>query len=504
MMRAHARGFTLVEALVALVILGIIAVLAYRGSAALTGGEAQLAEESAKWRTLDSVFTRPRSGPAAGDTAAVPSRRAHGAAWSVIPEDAAGNSALVFSARRARVRARSGCRGQRIGYRVRDGALEVVFWPQLDNVADTAPRAFPLIGGIAGFHVAALTSSNQVVGALAGRHEGRAAARGTCRADARGRHAHRALVRLAMMRRHRHARMSGAAIIIAMIVAALAATVPSRSPPSSSAGSPAWRRGATRCRRNRSRWPPCSGRARSCSTTVHAAASTYLGEPWACRCPHAARERLDRGPHRRRAGPHQREQPDPGGRTGRQRARAASLVCSRAPGSVNPRSTRSPIGRRRHAGAAAGRAGRVVRASGDAVPRRACADAAHRELAAVRGFDDAALARVMPYLAALARDDGASTSTPPRGRARRAAAGPARRLAGLVAERVTRPFTSIADFRNRLPQGAVVDDERAFAVASSYFLVTVRARQGDTVAQARALLKRSQGAWPVVVWQTIE
>ena len=27
---------------------------------------------------------------------------------------------------------------------------------------------------------------------------------------------------------------------------------------------------------------------------------------------------------------------------------------------------------------------------------------------------------------------------------------------------------------------------------------------GDTVAQARALLKRSRGAWPAVVWQTLE
>jgi hypothetical protein len=41
-------------------------------------------------------------------------------------------------------------------------------------------------------------------------------------------------------------------------------------------------------------------------------------------------------------------------------------------------------------------------------------------------------------------------------------------------------------------------------VSSNYFIVTVRARQGETVAQARALLKRTQGAWPAVVWQTLE
>jgi prepilin-type N-terminal cleavage/methylation domain-containing protein len=38
----RARGFTLVEALVALLILAIVAVLAYRGTASLTDGEARL------------------------------------------------------------------------------------------------------------------------------------------------------------------------------------------------------------------------------------------------------------------------------------------------------------------------------------------------------------------------------------------------------------------------------------------------------------------------------
>jgi general secretion pathway protein J len=160
-MRPHARGFTLVEALVALVILGIIAVLAYRGSAALTGGEAQLAQESAKWRTLDGVFTRLE----ADLRQAIPRASRHGermeAAWSVMPEDTAGNSALVFSRAGPEFALDPGVAGQRIGYRVHDGALEVLFWPQLDNVASATPRAFALIGGIARFQVTALTSSNQ-------------------------------------------------------------------------------------------------------------------------------------------------------------------------------------------------------------------------------------------------------------------------------------------------------------------------------------------------------
>jgi hypothetical protein len=68
------------------------------------------------------------------------------------------------------------------------------------------------------------------------------------------------------------------------------------------------------------------------------------------------------------------------------------------------------------------------------------------------------------------------------------------------------PFSSVADFRSRLPGGALVVDETILSVKSDWFVVTIDARQGDTVARARALLKRSATAseWPTLVWQTVE
>jgi hypothetical protein len=50
----------------------------------------------------------------------------------------------------------------------------------------------------------------------------------------------------------------------------------------------------------------------------------------------------------------------------------------------------------------------------------------------------------------------------------------------------------------------VLVNESGVDVKSNYFLVTVLARQGETRAQARALLERGKGAWPTVVWQTLE
>jgi len=127
------------------------------------------------------------------------------------------------------------------------------------------------------------------------------------------------------------------------------------------------------------------------------------------------------------------------------------------------------------------------------------------ELAAVRGFDDATLARVLPYLAALPHGTPLNVNTaPPLVLAAVFGGVTDATLATLVEQRVRQPFSSIADLRARLPQGIALPDERALAVKSSWFLVTVRARQGDSVAQARALLHRRVEGWPLVVWQTIE
>ena len=70
------RGFTLVEVLVALAILALIGVLAYRAMAALADGESRLAVETSRWTTLDAFFARVE-----GDLrAAVPRDVRHGAA----------------------------------------------------------------------------------------------------------------------------------------------------------------------------------------------------------------------------------------------------------------------------------------------------------------------------------------------------------------------------------------------------------------------------------------
>ncbi|MFO1324804.1 MAG: type II secretion system minor pseudopilin GspK [Burkholderiales bacterium] len=78
------------------------------------------------------------------------------------------------------------------------------------------------------------------------------------------------------------------------------------------------------------------------------------------------------------------------------------------------------------------------------------------------------------------------------------------KLAAFIVERAAKPFTTQAELRERMPRGVALPEGGTFAFSSSYFLVSVRSRQGDAVAQVRALVRREGRAWPTVVWQTLE
>jgi general secretion pathway protein J len=152
----RSSGFTLVEVLLALAIFGAIAVLAYRATASLTEGEARLSVEARRWRTLEALFTRFE----ADIRQAVPRASRAGTriepAWLALPADGAGNAALVFTRSGAEFADDPGIAGQRIGYRLRGRAVEIAYWPQLDNAADVQPAVYTLVDGVTGFRIAYL------------------------------------------------------------------------------------------------------------------------------------------------------------------------------------------------------------------------------------------------------------------------------------------------------------------------------------------------------------
>jgi general secretion pathway protein K len=129
------------------------------------------------------------------------------------------------------------------------------------------------------------------------------------------------------------------------------------------------------------------------------------------------------------------------------------------------------------------------------------------ELALVRGMSPETVRALSPFVAALPTNTYTPlnvNTAPPAVLAAAVTGLPDAALAGMIADRTRKPYSSVVEFRNRLPQGASIEQEQAYDVKSSYFLVTVRARQGASQANARALLKRGGGGWPTVVWQTLE
>jgi general secretion pathway protein J len=155
-----ARGFTLVEVLVAIAILAIVAVLAYRATSAMTDSEARLAVETDRWRTLDAIFARLEADLRQAIPRGVRAAGLREPAWFIAPADTLGNSALIFTRAGPEFTEEPGIAGQRIGYRLSNGLLELSYWPHLDNAAGVTPTVYALARDVTRFRVWALTATN--------------------------------------------------------------------------------------------------------------------------------------------------------------------------------------------------------------------------------------------------------------------------------------------------------------------------------------------------------
>ena len=160
-MRRRPCGFTLVEALVAIAILALVAVLAWRATAAMADSDVRLAAERARWQQLDAVLTRVE----ADLRSAIPRPARRGtsldAAWSLAADDAAGNALLVFTRAGPSAVDEPGSAGQRVGYRFRNGRVEVLYWPHIDNIDAESAVGYALTDDVAAFRVSALTADNR-------------------------------------------------------------------------------------------------------------------------------------------------------------------------------------------------------------------------------------------------------------------------------------------------------------------------------------------------------
>jgi general secretion pathway protein J len=149
-MRRASRGFTLVEALVALALFALTALVGYRGLSALLDGRRHLETEEARWKGLDRVFGLLRSDLEASVDR--PVRNNFGveeAAFSADFDAGAAQDAAVWWTR-------TGAPGsgdepaapQRVGWRLREQRIERLRWPAPDRGPRSEPEVLAVLDGV--------------------------------------------------------------------------------------------------------------------------------------------------------------------------------------------------------------------------------------------------------------------------------------------------------------------------------------------------------------------
>ena len=159
---SKARGFTLVELLVAIAIFAIMSVVAYRGLNGILQARERVTLESRKWRELALFFARVE-----GDLTAVIDRPIRDDGDLILPSFV--GKEHTSSQDDAQVEfTRTGLPGQsdkladlqRFGYRLRDGGIEQVVWPVLDRAPRSHPESFAILQEVAELRLRYLDGNN--------------------------------------------------------------------------------------------------------------------------------------------------------------------------------------------------------------------------------------------------------------------------------------------------------------------------------------------------------
>lgn len=134
-------GFTLIEVLIAIAIFALMSAVAYRGLTAILDAKHRVDAENDKWRNIGLLFTRLER------DLMVAAPRPIRDSTKPYADALAGEAVIVgeYGAQLAFTRMGSpddaGVLGapQRVGYRLKNGNVEVLLWPVLDQ----APRTLP-------------------------------------------------------------------------------------------------------------------------------------------------------------------------------------------------------------------------------------------------------------------------------------------------------------------------------------------------------------------------
>lgn len=144
MPRLRQRGFSLLELLVAVAVLGVLASVSFRGLSSVLDTEAHVRAEARRWNDIGLLMAQLRE-----DLSAAVERPA--LRMTNSPADAQGQ--LVM--------ARLGDGGvpsplRRVGYRLRDGTVEYLVWPAADSPRGAVPAAHAVLENVTELRLRAL------------------------------------------------------------------------------------------------------------------------------------------------------------------------------------------------------------------------------------------------------------------------------------------------------------------------------------------------------------
>lgn len=146
-----ARGFTLIELLTALLILSLLALMSYRGLAAVLDARAHVRQETAKWQHVAAFCARFEQDIRMASPRPVRTASGIEPAWLGRPDTASG-PILAFSRFASDVGVDA---PRRVGYGldVKKNEIELWLWPGLDVPPSVLPVRYPVLRGVTTFEL---------------------------------------------------------------------------------------------------------------------------------------------------------------------------------------------------------------------------------------------------------------------------------------------------------------------------------------------------------------
>jgi general secretion pathway protein J len=151
MLKQKNRGFTLIEVIVALSIFAVLSIIGYKGISSLVQTKERVEVEDAKWQQIILFFDRFELDVKQSVNRPIRTREdTVEPAWLGRPSFAGEDGAqLVFSRFGDPEQLGFLMDTRRVGYRLHDGAIELLIWPSLDVAPSAKPEVFKVLTHVA-------------------------------------------------------------------------------------------------------------------------------------------------------------------------------------------------------------------------------------------------------------------------------------------------------------------------------------------------------------------